>query len=43
VGKDHTLYALCEGVVAFERKGKEQRTFVRVDAPCVDACNQAAA
>ena len=25
IGKDHTLYALVEGNVAFERKGRDQR------------------
>ena len=25
IGKDHTIYALVEGHVAFERKGRDQR------------------
>jgi len=25
IGKDHTIYALVEGNVAFERKGRDQR------------------
>lgn len=29
MGKDHTLYALVDGVVAF-RKGKEDRSYVSV-------------
>jgi large subunit ribosomal protein L27 len=30
MGKDHTLFALTNGVVAF-RKGRENRSFVSVD------------
>jgi large subunit ribosomal protein L27 len=30
VGKDHTLFALVDGKVAFTVKGSEQRTFVSV-------------
>jgi len=30
IGRDHTLYALVTGIVAFKRKGKNQRQFVSV-------------
>jgi len=30
-GKDHTLYALADGVVRFEVKGPQNRKYVRVD------------
>lgn len=30
IGKDHTLFALEHGVVLFEVKGKEKRTFVSI-------------
>jgi len=30
IGKDHTLFALVEGKVAFVVKGKEQRKYVNV-------------
>ncbi len=30
LGKDHTLFALIDGIVAFEIKGKEQRTYVSI-------------
>jgi large subunit ribosomal protein L27 len=30
VGTDHTLFALVNGKVAFEKKGAERRTFVSV-------------
>lgn len=30
IGKDHTLYALVDGAVLFEVKGKEQRTYVSI-------------
>ena len=30
IGKDHTLYALTDGVVTF-RKGRENRSFVHVE------------
>lgn len=29
-GKDHTLFAKADGVVAYQRKGPKQRTFVSV-------------
>ena len=29
-GRDHTLFATADGVVVFERKGPENRTFVSV-------------
>lgn len=32
MGKDHTLYALCDGKVVFTRK-KENRSYVSVEAP----------
>ena len=31
IGTDHTLFALVEGKVAFQKKGAEQRTFVSVE------------
>ena len=31
VGTDHTLFALIEGNVAFQKKGPEQRTFVSIE------------
>ena len=31
-GKDHTLFATADGVVVFERKGANNRTFVSVQA-----------
>lgn len=31
IGKDHTLYALVDGAVLFEVKGKEQRTYVSIE------------
>ncbi len=31
-GKDHTLFALADGVVKFERKGEHNRRFVTVEA-----------
>ena len=30
MGKDHTLYALVDGVVTFKRRGKEKKSFVSV-------------
>jgi large subunit ribosomal protein L27 len=33
VGTDHTLFALVNGKVAFEKKGAERRTFVSVVDP----------
>jgi large subunit ribosomal protein L27 len=33
VGKDHTLFALVEGKVAFTVKGSEKRTFVSILPP----------
>lgn len=30
LGKDHTLFAKADGVVAYQRKGPKQRTFVSV-------------
>ncbi|MDR0536604.1 MAG: 50S ribosomal protein L27 [Tannerellaceae bacterium] len=32
IGRDHTLYALTDGVVTF-RKGKENRSFVSIVEP----------
>jgi large subunit ribosomal protein L27 len=31
IGTDHTLFALIEGKVAFQKKGPEQRTFVSIE------------
>ncbi|MEY4376722.1 MAG: ribosomal protein [Pseudomonadota bacterium] len=31
VGTDHTLFALIEGKVAFQKKGADQRTFVSIE------------
>lgn len=30
VGRDHTLFALTDGVVVFSHKGKDSRTFVEI-------------
>lgn len=30
IGKDHTLFAKADGVVAFERKGPENRRYISV-------------
>ncbi|WP_025321279.1 50S ribosomal protein L27 [Deferrisoma camini] len=30
VGRDHTLFALVDGVVKFETKGRERRVYVNV-------------
>ena len=32
MGKDHTLYALVDGVVKFEVKGRLNRHYVKVEA-----------
>lgn len=32
LGKDHTLFALADGVVKFEQKGAQNRKFVSVEA-----------
>ena len=32
IGKDHTLYALADGKVAFKRRGAAQKMFVNVIA-----------
>ena len=37
VGRDHTLFALIEGVVKFERKGKTRRKVSVVPAPAAPA------
>lgn len=31
VGTDHTLFALIEGKVSFQKKGADQRTFVSIE------------
>ena len=31
IGTDHTLFALIEGKVAFQKKGADQRTFVNIE------------
>ena len=36
IGKDHTLYALVDGVVTF-RRGKENRSFVSVKKVVAEA------
>ena len=33
VGRDYTLFALRDGVVNFQRKGREGRTYVHVRVP----------
>lgn len=33
IGRDHTLFALCEGRLEFQRKAREERTLVHVRAP----------
>jgi large subunit ribosomal protein L27 len=33
MGKDHTLFALVDGTVAFTVKGSEKRTFVSILTP----------
>lgn len=30
IGKDHTLFAKCAGIVAFEKKGKNPRQYVNI-------------
>jgi large subunit ribosomal protein L27 len=30
LGRDYTIFALIDGVVAFEAKGREQRTYVNI-------------
>ena len=35
IGRDHTLFALSDGVVKFETKGGKSRTFVSVVAATV--------
>lgn len=32
VGRDHTLYALADGVVQFEEKGNPKRKYVNVES-----------
>ena len=32
VGKDHTLFAKCDGKVSFEKKGKNLRQFVNIES-----------
>lgn len=31
LGKDYTLYALCEGTVRFYKRGRERKAFVEVE------------
>jgi large subunit ribosomal protein L27 len=33
IGKDHTLFAKCNGKVTFVKKGKNLRQFVNIEAP----------
>jgi large subunit ribosomal protein L27 len=37
VGRDYTLFALQDGVVDFQRKGREGRTYVHVRVPAAPA------
>jgi large subunit ribosomal protein L27 len=37
VGKDWTLYALCDGIVKFERFGRDRRRVSIVPAPAAQA------
>lgn len=30
LGRDHTLFAKCDGIVEFVKKGEKMRTFVRI-------------
>ena len=32
IGRDHTLFALTDGVVKFEQKGKDNRKYVSVES-----------
>lgn len=32
IGRDHTLFALIDGVVVFSKKGEHNRTFVNIEA-----------
>ena len=32
VGRDHTLFALVDGIVSFKAKGRKQRQFVTITA-----------
>ena len=32
MGRDHTLYALIDGIVRFKRKGPEMRQFISIEA-----------
>ena len=32
IGKDHTLFAKCDGKVSFEKKGKNLRQFVNIES-----------
>lgn len=38
MGKDHTLYALCDGIVEF-KKGYKNRTFVSIQPAEVEVVN----
>jgi large subunit ribosomal protein L27 len=31
LGRDHTLFALCDGIVRFYRRGRMRKAFVAVD------------
>ncbi|MBA2654594.1 MAG: 50S ribosomal protein L27 [Gammaproteobacteria bacterium] len=33
VGRDHTLFALTDGIVKFHKKGEHNRTFVMIEPP----------
>lgn len=32
IGRDHTLFALTDGVVVFNKKGENNRTFVNIES-----------
>jgi large subunit ribosomal protein L27 len=32
IGKDHTLFAKCDGKVSFKKKGKNVRQFVNIES-----------
>ena len=39
IGRDYTLFALCDGTVRFYKRGRERRAFVAVDP--VDSADSA--
>jgi large subunit ribosomal protein L27 len=36
-GRDHTLFALCDGTVRFFKRGRERRKFVAVDPAAAES------